>query len=227
MIASEPFVRKFVLAIIRDIRSHNLSYEEKNTIYTDLVPHVSERAMQTSLKEKIVSPGKPVTNALPMPRRDMKKLVAPLRKPVAVRTSFQSPIRTYSPSPTIPIQMSPSYSSPPVPFSGGSESTDISQDYGKITPLLRDPQISLIECSGAGKPLRIVRTGQRQITRITLSRQEIKNILEKISDAAHIPLLEGIFRAAVDNFSISAVISEMIGSRFVIRKQTAYTMLER
>jgi len=85
-----------------------------------------------------------------------------------------------------------------------------------------DPSVSTIECSGAGKPLMIIRAGQKMGTKISLSAAEIKEVLQKVSDAVHIPLLEGVFRAAVDNFSINAVISEMIGSRFIIKKQTPY-----
>jgi len=101
------------------------------------------------------------------------------------------------------------------------------QEYGKITPLLNDPSVSTIECRGAEKLIIIIRAGQKQITKISLSAKDIKGILEKISEKVHIPILEGVFRASVDNFSINAVISEMIGSRFVIKKHTAYSMLER
>ena len=102
----------------------------------------------------------------------------------------------------------------------------LSQDYGKIMPLLNDVSVSTIECPGAGKPLMVIRAGQRQVTRISLNAGEIKGILDKVSDTVHIPILEGVFRAAVDNFSINAVVSEIIGSRFVIKKQTAYSLLE-
>jgi len=103
----------------------------------------------------------------------------------------------------------------------------LSQDYGKITPLLNDASISTIECFGAGKSIMVVRAGLRQPTRIVLSADEISEFLEKVSDAVHIPILEGVFRAAVDNFFINAVVSDIIGSRFVIKKQTAYSMFER
>ena len=92
------------------------------------------------------------------------------------------------------------------------------EGYGKITPLLDDPSISMIECQGTGKPLKVLRMGRVQMTRIALSPKEIEHILENVSDEARIPLLDGVFRAAVERFSISAVISSMIGSRFVIKK---------
>jgi len=102
----------------------------------------------------------------------------------------------------------------------------LSQHYGKITPLLDDDSISTIECYGAGKSLMVVRAGRRQPTRIVLNADEIKDILEKISDSVHIPILEGVFRAAIDNFSINAIVSEVIGSRFVIKKQNAYALMK-
>ncbi|MFH1452199.1 MAG: hypothetical protein ABIF88_03440 [archaeon] len=90
--------------------------------------------------------------------------------------------------------------------------------YGKLDPLLRDPSVHQIECPGAGKLVSVIRMGQRQITKIVLTASEIKQIIENVSNAAHIPLLNGVFRAVVDDFSISAVISDMIGSRFVMKK---------
>ena len=90
-----------------------------------------------------------------------------------------------------------------------------------------DPTVSYIECPGPDKPLVIIRAGQKQFTKITLNAIEIKNLLETIAQKAHVPLMEGIFKAAVDNFMIHAVVSQLIGSRFVIKKQTPYSLLEQ
>jgi len=213
--------------IIRDIKSHNFSYEGKNAIYADLVPNVSEEVMQASLRERIIPAGRLIYTGgvAPALRRDMSRLVAPIRIPPRIQR--QTPIQAYAPTMSSnPQQISPQ-GSLPVAVPSAPPGAVLSQDYGKITPLLNDPSIYSIECSGAGKPLKIIRVGQRQITKIILNQAEIKDILEKIADAVHIPLLEGIFRAAVDNFSVSAVISEMIGSRFVIKKQMDSGLLKR
>ena len=101
------------------------------------------------------------------------------------------------------------------------------QDYGKINNLLNDPSVSSIECLGPGKKIMVIRTGQKQTTNIDLSAIEIKGILDRIADKAHLPLSEGVFRAEVDNFSINAVISEIIGTKFLIKKNTPYSLLER
>lgn len=90
--------------------------------------------------------------------------------------------------------------------------------YGRITMLLYDPSVSVIDCNGPGKPVLVTRYGRKQITKINLSSEEITAILDKVSQEAHIPLMEGIFRAAVDDFSVTAIISDIVGSKFSIKK---------
>jgi hypothetical protein len=100
-------------------------------------------------------------------------------------------------------------------------------EYGKLTPIIQDVSISSIECPGPGKNINIIRAGQKQFTKIILSPHEINDLLEDFSQKANIPLIEGIFRAAVDDLIINAIISDSIGSRFIIKKQTPYSILER
>jgi len=104
------------------------------------------------------------------------------------------------------------------PVGSGETKVESGAGYKKIVPLLGDPSVSMIECPGADKTVSIVRMGMRQPTRIVLSLGDVDDILDVISDKAHIPLLEGVFRAAVDDYSVNAVISKVIGSRFVIKK---------
>jgi len=205
LIANDRFIRRFVYAIIQNIRAKNFNYEERHVIHADLVPRVSEKVMQASLREKVT----PRVGVVPVMRPRM------MPRPIMVQRQMP-PVRAPIPRPIHPMVQLPA----------APQGTGLSQDYGKITPLLNDPSVSTIECSGAGKPLMIIRAGQKQGTRISLSAEDIKEILNKVSDVVHIPLLEGVFRAAVDNFSINAVISEMIGSRFIIKKQTPYSLLE-
>lgn len=164
-VANHRFVRGFTFSIIQSIRAKNFSYEEKQVVHADMVPGISERVKQATLRPRVI-PRKPIPAPIPV-------------KPIA---------------------------------------TEAQEGYGKLIPLLNDPSISMIECQGAGRPLKILRMGQTQLTRIVLIPQDIKNILGKVSHEARIPLMDGVFRAAVEGFTINAVISEMIGSRFVIRK---------
>jgi len=196
LVAEHPFVRRFVFAILQNVRVRSIPREERYVVHADLVPKVSERVMRASIEKPRVVQRRPV--------------ILPPRVPI----QRVMPQRAMPPQPQIV----------PPPTKGDVE---LSQDYGNIMPLLNDVSVSTIECQGAGKPLMIIRAGQRQTTRIVLSAKDIKDILDKVSDAAHIPILEGVFRATVDNFSINAVVSEIIGSRFVIKKQNAYALLER
>ncbi|MBU2577098.1 MAG: hypothetical protein KKF50_05250 [Nanoarchaeota archaeon] len=246
VIAMEPFINKFVFTIIKTIRKHNLDYEERNVINADLIPRVSGVVMHASMMGREI----PVAREIEVQRipkhqyRDMSALIAPIRNRHIRHHHMQIPA-PIAPQPMIPSRsMAPSVpvgdAAPqkafeinrPMDVPLAAEVTSIpgevmlSQDYGKITPLLNDPSVSSIECQGHDKNIMVIRAGQRQITRIILSTDEIREILQKISDAIHIPLLEGVFRAAADNFSVNAVISEMIGSRFIIKKQTPYALLE-
>jgi hypothetical protein len=75
-----------------------------------------------------------------------------------------------------------------------------------------------VECPGAGKNLIITRMGMRQPTRLILQSGEVADVLTVISQMAHIPLLDGVFTAMLENLSVYAVVSEMVGSKFIIRK---------
>lgn len=100
-------------------------------------------------------------------------------------------------------------------------------EYGKLNQLLKEKSITIIECYGDNKELTIIKDGDKQLTKITLNAQEIKQFLELISKKSNIPLTEGVFKARVDNFEVNAVISEIIGSRFIIRKDTPYNIIKK
>ncbi len=204
LMAVHPFVQKFVLAILRNVGAKSLVVDEKYVIHTDLVPKVSKRIVHAPFNER----------AKKIMRRNF--VVASPRVPIrnVMHVPPEGVIHNRKENFVVAL--------PKV-----ARDVGLNQGYGKITLLLDDVSVSTIECYGAGKPLIVIRAGQKQMTKIVLSADEIKNILEKISDNVHIPLLEGVFRAAVDNFSINAVVSDIIGSRFVIKKQNAYALLER
>jgi hypothetical protein len=91
---------------------------------------------------------------------------------------------------------------------------------GKIDLLLKDRAIQSIECNGPNKELLIKKYDQINKTRLSLTKEEIFEVLNKFSKEAKIPILGGIFKAAIGDLVISAVLSDEIGSRFVINKIT-------
>lgn len=236
--AYSPMVNNFIRRVIRYIRSTNICYEDRVCIHSDLVPKVSERVMQASMiRPNIIPPFSSIleedepTFEYNLPKRDMSKLVEPIkrmyRRPVYTPNlvDLESPIENnVGPQITNSPPVLPSVPQIKEPLVELQDS--LTTDYGKINDFLMDPTISFIECPGPGKPLVIIRAGQRQITRIFLTPEEIEEVIRKVSEESHIPSMEGVFRAAVENFVINAVISEMIGTRFVIKKNTPYSILD-
>lgn len=91
-------------------------------------------------------------------------------------------------------------------------------DLGKILFLIRDPLVTYIECPGIGKNIVARRAGATMRTQITLSKEEIGTIIKNFSDAARIPLIEGMLNARIDNLEMSAVVSEISDNSFIIKR---------
>jgi len=96
--------------------------------------------------------------------------------------------------------------------------TNLEIDLGKLNPLIKDPLVRDIECSGANQNIVVTGMMGRKKTEITLTREEIEKIVKKFSEAAKIPVQEGVFRIVAGKLIFSAVISSLIGSKFVIKK---------
>jgi hypothetical protein len=197
-----PFVVEFTKAIIYSLIGINFPRPKQDIIHSDMVPKFSQHVISASMKERTIQPK---VNFIPSILKF--EIPRPIKqKPRMIQQIQQLP----TPTPNIvqPINSNPEMA------------------WEKIQPLLIDPSVTHIECLGPGKQLMVSRAGQRQITRIILSDLEIKKILETISEKSHIPLLEGVFRAAIEDLSLNAVISEIIGSKFVIKKNSPYSLLE-
>jgi len=97
---------------------------------------------------------------------------------------------------------------------------------GKLDVLLNDSSVQTIECPGPGKNMLIKRHNKINVTRITLSQEEITKAIDDLSKKARIPIIGGLFKAAIGDLIISAVISEFIGSRFIINKMSPYSIIE-
>lgn len=91
-------------------------------------------------------------------------------------------------------------------------------DLSKINSIISDPTVKAIECAGPDNFLVIQGIIGKKVTNIKLNEEEIKEVINKFSEKTKIPVIKGIFRAVSGNLMISAVISELAGFRFVIRK---------
>jgi hypothetical protein len=143
------------------------------------------------------------------------------KKPFVYITKSQTkPIKSYQPSilektipqtqirESAPIRgISPEYVSRPEDFK-----------LGKIENILSDPSIQSLECPGPGKNILIRRYNKTQVTKLALNQQGIREIINSFSNKAKIPVIGGILKAAVGNYLISAVDSDIAGSRFLLTK---------
>src|SRR3989344_2287088 len=78
-------------------------------------------------------------------------------------------IMTKIPSKTIPVIM--------------PEPTSETLDLGKINFLVQDTRVTIIECPGPNEFIIAKTSGQPQITQISLSQEEIQNIIKAFSQA--------------------------------------------
>ncbi len=104
-------------------------------------------------------------------------------------------------------QIQPEYKPKPMGF-----------NLGKIEIFFNDLLIQSIECPGPEKNILIKKANKISPTRMTLSQSEINNVINMFSEHSKIPITGGILKAAVSNLVISAVISEFVGSRFIINR---------
>lgn len=91
-------------------------------------------------------------------------------------------------------------------------------NFGKISVFINDPSIISIECEGSKRPIIIKKRDQLLTTKIKLEDVEIDNIIYGFSERARIPVIEGLLRARVNFLQISAVVSSIVSSRFIITK---------
>jgi len=88
----------------------------------------------------------------------------------------------------------------------------------KLVPFLNDPAVLGIECPGPGKNILVHKFGAIQTTPVVLMQKEIDEIMKNFSERTRIPIIQGVFKAALDNIIVTGIVSEFVGTRFYIEK---------
>lgn len=151
-------------------------------------------------------------------KKILKEYEKPLHLPItkqlqAITTQEYRPVRATPPRRlVIPPPNLPSRLQYIRPFP-----TEQQFDLGKLNPFVQDVFVETIECDGPEENI-VVTTPARKTTDVKLSKEEIDDILNTFSREAKIPLKEGILRMAVGRLVISAIISEVVGTKFIIKK---------
>ena len=239
-ISKNLFIRKFTLAIIKSLECRKFPPKGKVCIDSELVPKISESVVRASMGQKIIPPREikitssensmiqPNSNSVPpikktpfenIPSRPVPQKLIPLRRnfsPPVVRPQSIFHSQKTTPHQNVPSKIVESWQKSPIQI---PSSILDSPELSKIRQLLRDPSVFSVECLGKNKPLMVIRAGQKQRTKISLSGEEISLLLKKFSIESRIPLFDGVFKVAIENLLLNAVISGIIGSKFIIKKQ--------
>ncbi|MEK6830251.1 MAG: hypothetical protein AABY15_09110 [Nanoarchaeota archaeon] len=88
---------------------------------------------------------------------------------------------------------------------------------GKLNPFIKDPVVRRIECNGPGERI-VVMVPLEKYADIILNKEEIDEIIKTFERQSKIPVTEGIYRVVVGKLIFSAIVSDVIGSKFVINK---------
>lgn len=91
-------------------------------------------------------------------------------------------------------------------------------DLGRLNAFIQDPLVKVIECGGPDENIVVHGSMGTKPTNIILKKEEIDEVIKRFAEAAKIPQDEGIFKAVFGKLILSAIISETVGSKFVIRK---------
>jgi hypothetical protein len=206
---SDDFKKIFLLAFTKELIRHSknkdisnlqriIELEEskrKEKISSSF--HVEQVPLPTKLKESIPIPERKISARSPFPFQQLKQFTKQISRRSLV-----------IPEPKLPSHLE--YLRPvPAP--------SVEIDLFKINPLIKDPAVRIIEGNPDDKVIVTGSMGTKP-TSIVLNKEDIDRIINKFSEASKIPVTEGIYRVVIGNLVLSAVISSIVGSRFVIKK---------
>lgn len=107
------------------------------------------------------------------------------------------------------------------------QNTDINQrpTAEKLNFLIKDPAVTEIECIGSEQTLLVKKAGVVQKTHVKLSIEEIYQLIAEFSQKTKIPVIDGTIKAALNNLILTAVLSEILGPRFILQKKNPFQQL--
>jgi hypothetical protein len=185
-----PIVRAIIIRVLR-VEMQHLKVNENHRINTDLIPNFSDKHNSKAFQESIIH------ILPPLPKIEMNlNGSAQLPQPSTLQEVEVQPI-TQQIQPVQVIQES---------------------SYGRLGNFINDRSIIYIECSGYNIPISVTKLNQKQKTNISLTEGEVKSFLNYISEKSKIPIIDGVFRIVVDGMLINGVVSDSIGTKFMIKK---------
>jgi hypothetical protein len=222
-IYDKRFLKSYTLAIIKVIEEKKFNIPPtKEIVDADLIPKLTEELMKKYILNETLRKKLHESNELNQESSSTENSnvqIRPVLKPLPV---------VHSSVPVLPIVKSlpPINKERPKIQDISINPLDKRTGFEKIKPLLDDFSVSRIQCLCANKPLIIIRSGQQQTTKIALTKENIHDVFLTIAELAHIPLIEGPIKISLGNYKIDGINSNIMDSKFIIQKNTAYSLLE-
>lgn len=159
-----------------------------------------------------IEQGKTITTAVPSDRKQpllQIKTPPPIggqRMPALRMPSLINPQRSPMQRQTTPMMI-------------GSDFSNVGSERLKyLLFLMSDGSVTSIECPGPGKQLILNKSGIINPTAVSLTTEEINDIMKEVSRRTRIPINQGLFKTAFDGLILTAVVSEFVGTRFLIER---------
>jgi hypothetical protein len=197
----ERFKQFFLLAFTRELIKN---YSSEAIIKIEAKEELKKEEIKEKAKEAVKEFEKPLKLS---PVKQLKAITEPTFKPLPKPFVARPRRRLMIPKPNLPQRLQ--YIQP-VP-------TTAQLDLGKLNPLIQDPNVQAVECNGPDQKIIVMSPGERT-TEVTLTKEEIDQIINNFSQASKIPVTEGILRIAYGRLLLSAIVSGVVGSKFVIKK---------
>lgn len=96
--------------------------------------------------------------------------------------------------------------------------SNIEIDLGKLNPLLKDPLVKEIECNGPGDNIIVRGQMGTKPTAIILTKEEIRQVIDKFSQESKIPVQEGVYKVVLGKLILNSIVSDVLDSKFIIKK---------
>lgn len=220
----EKFLKEFIKTLLLKKIQEQKEKEHREMVSVPplIIPKRPEQITMPPkvIRKKTILKHPIIKKPAPAPVKEEKPISPKPVQPVQPKSPEQQiqPVQPKSPEQqTQPVQSEQSEKQPPTyPLQTQKREPVTLADIEKF---LTDPAVLSVECTGPGKPLLVNRSGKIQATTLILTQEEIKNIMSEISERTRIPLAQGIFKATLGNYTVTAVISEFAGTRFIIQKR--------
>lgn len=230
---SANFKKFFLLQLTKELIKHSIT---KELIKLEKVIRKEEKEKKKEIKKQLEK-----INSEDLNSAEWKSSISDKKLPVLTKhkkhhkqLQTSKPITTkFKPLPTsqrqIPLKPFPSpLKIPEIRFPKRLQyltpiPTNREIDLAKLNPLIQDPKVKIIECHGPDQNLIVKGEMGTKKARIILNKEEIKKVIQRFSSATKIPIQEGVYKVVIGKLILSAIISDVIGSKFIIKKMSPYS----